>query len=143
MDHLALGNGIRLDCRLQPVLLVSGPTICSSTILSTVPDDHIQSLVTCTFKARGITCQLNNLNLNLATQADSSMRSSPMDTQEEGVHNIPRPPTPDGLSPTTQSTHATPIRHRGTSSAAVSDSKQSAVFSQIKYVLKSGSHSLC
>jgi hypothetical protein len=81
--------------------------------------------------------RFTHLNLNLTTQADSAMRSSPMDTQEKEIHDIARSITPENCSQAAQLTHAPPTRHYDTSSAAMS----SSTISRIKYVFRSGSHS--
>ena len=47
--------------------------------------------------------------------------------------NIPRPATPANTPQQTQDIHATPIRHRGASSAAISNSSWTAV-APIEYV---------
>jgi len=71
---------------------------------------------------------------------DGATGSPPMDTQEEEIHDIARSVTPGGSSQAAQPIHATPIRHRGVSSAAVSSSKFSTI-SNAKYVFRFGSRS--
>jgi hypothetical protein len=100
----------------------------------TVSDDH--SLVTCAFKTRSITwhhLRQAPSSTSISPQSGNTMQSSSMDTQEE---EAARPITPGGGSQAAQPTNATPIRHRGESSAAVSSSKWSTI-SKIKCVSRS------
>ena len=66
----------------------------------------------------------------------SAIRSSSMATQNEEIR---RPMTPTSDLQRTQLTHATPIRHRGASSAAISSSKWASV-AEIECVPMPGFH---
>ena len=85
-------------------------------------------------EARDVTCTLHSPQPQFRYRA---IQSSPMGTQEGEIRGTARSATPISDSQPTQSIHATPIRHRGASSAAVSSSKWATV-AKIQYVPRSG-----